>query len=76
VDEDGRISAHGEALPRPASPSPVPAGTWDAICIKPHARYRSIADAGIRHTIVETFDAADEETIRLSVEQVTPRVAR
>jgi alkanesulfonate monooxygenase SsuD/methylene tetrahydromethanopterin reductase-like flavin-dependent oxidoreductase (luciferase family) len=38
--------------------------------------YRSIIDAGIRYIIVETLDAADEETIRLFAEQVMPRVAR
>lgn len=37
--------------------------------------YRSLAEAGIQYFLVETLDAADEETIRLLAERVVPQVA-
>lgn len=36
--------------------------------------YQALADAGIQYFVVETLDAADEETIRLLAEQVVPEI--
>lgn len=38
------------------------------------AHYRALVQAGIQYFIVETLDAADEETMRLLAEEVIPRV--
>ncbi|MFN8476022.1 MAG: LLM class flavin-dependent oxidoreductase [Anaerolineae bacterium] len=48
----------------------VMAGTPDDIV----AQYQALADAGIQYFIVETLDAADEETMRLLAERVVPHV--
>jgi hypothetical protein len=40
------------------------------------AHLRALAEAGIEYFVVETFDAADEETIHLLATDVMPRVAR
>jgi len=38
--------------------------------------YQELVEAGIQYFIVETLDAADEETIRLLAEQVMPAIKR
>jgi len=40
------------------------------------AHFRSLAEAGIQYFVVETLDAADEETIQLLATEVIPRVVR
>ena len=36
--------------------------------------YRMLVEAGIQYFVVESLDAADEETIRLLAEKVVPEV--
>jgi hypothetical protein len=38
--------------------------------------FRAVTEAGIQYFVVETLDAADEETIQLLATDVMPRVAR
>ncbi|CAA9566059.1 MAG: hypothetical protein AVDCRST_MAG19-2273 [uncultured Thermomicrobiales bacterium] len=38
------------------------------------AYYQALADAGMQYFVVQSLDAADEETIRLLAEEVAPRV--
>jgi alkanesulfonate monooxygenase SsuD/methylene tetrahydromethanopterin reductase-like flavin-dependent oxidoreductase (luciferase family) len=40
------------------------------------AHFRALAEAGIQYFVVETLDAADEETIQLLATDVIPHVAR
>jgi alkanesulfonate monooxygenase SsuD/methylene tetrahydromethanopterin reductase-like flavin-dependent oxidoreductase (luciferase family) len=54
-------------------------GAWSGFAIpatpeQAVAMYQALVDVGIQYFIVETLDAADQETIRLLAEQVVPYV--
>lgn len=56
-------------------------GSWSgfAVAATPEqavAMYQALAGAGIQYFIVQTLDAADEETIRLLAEAVVPMVKK
>jgi alkanesulfonate monooxygenase SsuD/methylene tetrahydromethanopterin reductase-like flavin-dependent oxidoreductase (luciferase family) len=56
-------------------------GPWSGFAFagtpeKAIAYYQELVDAGIQYFIVQTLDAADEETIRLLAEQVMPAIKK
>ncbi len=55
------------------------AGPWRSFVVagtpeEAVAYYQELVEAGLQYFVVETLDAADEETIRLLAEQVVPQV--